>query len=100
MTLFNVLQIKFECRHSVSIDFIWNLKFDVGFFNAFLFRKVLNKNSLLKCSWRAYYAPFAVLRYIFILTSITPLFLVSRDKYIQGANVIALPRRVMREQKI
>ena len=23
------------------------------------------KNSLLKCSWRAYYAPFAVLRYIY-----------------------------------
>ena len=39
MTLFNVLQIKFECRHFVSIHFIWNLKFDVGFFNAFLLEK-------------------------------------------------------------
>ena len=38
-TLFNVLQIKFECRHSVSILFIWNLKFDVGFFIAFLLEK-------------------------------------------------------------
>ena len=28
------------------------------------FRKVLYKNSLLKCVWWAYYAPFAVLRYI------------------------------------
>ena len=47
--------------------FSWNLKFHVGFFNAFLlcFRKVLYKNSPLKCSWRAYYAPFAVLRYIY-----------------------------------
>ena len=43
-----------------------NLKFHVGFFNAFLlcFRKVLYKNSPLKCSRRAYYVPFAVLRYI------------------------------------
>ena len=40
MTLFNVLQIKFECRHSMFIHFIWNFKFDVGFFNAFLFWKV------------------------------------------------------------
>ena len=39
MTLFNVLQNKFECRHFVSIHFIWNLKFDVGFFNAFLLEK-------------------------------------------------------------
>ena len=39
MTLFNVLQIKFECRDVVSIHFIWNLKFDVGFFNAFLLEK-------------------------------------------------------------
>ena len=37
--IFNVLQIKFECCHSVSIHFIWNLKFDVGFFNAFLLEK-------------------------------------------------------------
>ena len=29
------------------------------------FRKALYKNSLLKCSRRVYYAPFAVLRYIF-----------------------------------
>ena len=44
----------------------WNFKFDFGFFNAFLFnRKSLYKKSLLKYSWRAYYAPFAVLRYIF-----------------------------------
>ena len=35
----NVLQIKFECCHSVSIHFIWNFKFDVGFFNAFLLEK-------------------------------------------------------------
>ena len=84
-----VLQIKFECRQLASIfvgvmplsgltgntqlytcidKFRWNLKFHVGFFNAFLlcFRKVLYKNSPLKCSWRAYYAPFAVLRYIYI----------------------------------
>ena len=39
VTFFNVLQIKFECCHSVSIHFIWNLKFDVGFFNAFLLVK-------------------------------------------------------------
>ena len=39
MTLFNVLQIKFECRHFVSIHFIWNITFDVGFFNAFLLEK-------------------------------------------------------------
>ena len=64
VTFFNVLQIKFECCHSVSIHFIWNLKFDVGFFKCISFSKVFNKNSLLKCSWRAYYAPFAVLRYI------------------------------------
>ena len=37
--------------------------FDVGFLNAFVLEKYY-KNSLLKCSWRAYYAPFAVLRYI------------------------------------
>ena len=83
-----VLQIKFECRQLASIfvgvmplsgltgntqlytcidKFSWNLKFHIGFFNAFLlcFRKVLYKNSPLKCSRRAYYAPFAVLRYIF-----------------------------------
>ena len=39
MTLFNVLQIKFECRHFVSIHFIWNIKFDVGLFNAYLLEK-------------------------------------------------------------
>ena len=39
VTFFNVLQIKFEYCHSVSIHFIWNLKFDVGFFNAFLLEK-------------------------------------------------------------
>ena len=83
-----VLQIKFEFRQFTSIfvgvmplsgltgntqlytcidKFSWNLKFHVGFFNAFLlcFRKLLYKNSPLKCSRRAYYAPFAVLRYIF-----------------------------------
>ena len=82
-----VLQIKFECRQFASIfvgvmplsgltgntqlytcidKFSWNLKFHVGFFNAFLlcFRKVLYKNSPLKCSRRAYYAPFVVLMYI------------------------------------
>ena len=82
-----VLQIKFECRQFASIfvgvtlsgltgntqlytcidKFSWNFKFHVGFFNAFLlcFRKVLYKSSPLKCSRRAYYAPFAVLRYIY-----------------------------------
>ena len=83
-----VLQLKFECHQFASIfvgvmplsgltvntqlytcidKFSWNLKFHVGFFNAFLlcFRKVLYKNSPLKCSRRAYYAPFAVLRYIY-----------------------------------
>ena len=40
VTFFNTLQIKFECCHSVSIHFIWNLKFDVGFFNAFLLEKI------------------------------------------------------------
>ena len=50
MTLFNELYIKFECLHSVSIYFLhfppkcidkfsWNLKFDFGFFNAFLLEK-------------------------------------------------------------
>ena len=39
VTFFNVLQIKFECCNSVSIHFIWNLQFDVGFFNAFLLEK-------------------------------------------------------------
>ena len=39
MTLFDVLQIKFECCHFVSIHFIWNIQFDVGFFNAFLLEK-------------------------------------------------------------
>ena len=83
----NVLQneIKFECCQFASIfvgvmhlsglrileihsyiHALTNLKFHVGFFNAFLlrFRKVLLKNNLFKCSRRAYYAPFAVLRYI------------------------------------
>ena len=52
--------------YTCNDKFRWNLKFHVGFFNAFLlrFRQVLYKNSLLKCSWRAYYALFAVLRYI------------------------------------
>ena len=82
-----LLQIKFECRQFASIfvgvmplsgltgntqlytcidKLSWNLKFHVGFFNAFLlcFRKVLYKNSPLQCSRRAYYAPFTVLRYI------------------------------------
>ena len=86
-----VLQITFECCQFASIfvgvmplsglrileiplytciaKFRWNLKFHVGFFNAFFlrFRKVLYKNSLLKCSRRAYYAPFAVLRYIYLI---------------------------------
>ena len=78
---FNVLQIKFMCCHSASLwlsvrpsflwtclymhwELSWNFKFDFGFFNAFSFRKVLYKKNLLKCSWRAYYAPFAVLRYV------------------------------------
>ena len=46
--------------------FSWTLKFDIASFNAFFFTKVLYKNSLLKCSWRAYYAPFMVLRYIYL----------------------------------
>ena len=37
---------------------IWNLTL-VSFMHFFFFRKVSNRNSLLKCSWRAYYAPFA-----------------------------------------
>ena len=41
-----------------------NFIFDFGFFNSFSFRKVLYKNNPLKYLWRAYYAPFAVLRYI------------------------------------
>ena len=41
-----------------------NFKFDLGFFNVFLIEKSYIKNSPLKCSWRLYYAPFAVLRYI------------------------------------
>ena len=42
------------------------LKFKIWswFLKCVSFRKVLYKNSLLKCSWWAYYAPFAVLRYI------------------------------------
>ena len=39
-------------------------KFDFGFFNALFLEKRYIKKSLLKCSWRAYYAPFAVLGYI------------------------------------
>ena len=46
--------------------FSWNLKFDVGFLYAFLLEKYYYKNSFLKYSWRAYYAPFAVLRYFCI----------------------------------
>ena len=42
----------------------WNFKFDFGFFYAFLLEiKVSYNNTLLKCSWRSYYAPFAVLMY-------------------------------------
>ena len=48
--------------HALTIKLSGNLKFDFGFFNAFLLVKY--KNSILKCSWRAYYAPFAVLWYI------------------------------------
>ena len=80
---FYVLQIMFKCRHSASVwlsdcpsifctclhwQLSWNFEFDFSFVNAFLLEiKVLFKNSLLKCSWRAYYAPFAVLRYILLL---------------------------------
>ena len=44
-----------------------NLKFKMWrwFLKCVSCRKVLYKNSLLKCSWRAYYAPLAVRRYIF-----------------------------------
>ena len=43
-------------------------KFDFGFFNAlFLEKCYIKKKNLLKCSWRAYYALFAVLGYIFCL---------------------------------
>ena len=45
----------------------WNFKFDFGFFNAFLLEKPYIKKNLLKCSWWAYYAPFAVLRYIYFI---------------------------------
>ena len=59
MTFFNVLQIKFECHHSMSVwlsvrpsiflhfpptcidKFSWNLKFDVGFFNVFLLESII-----------------------------------------------------------
>ena len=81
---FNVLQIKFKRRYSatvwlsvrpsisctcllyaLTIELKIFKQFDFGFFNAFFFfRNVLYKNSLLKFSWRAYYAPFTVLRYI------------------------------------
>ena len=52
--------------------FIWKFKFDVHLvsFNAFLLEKYFIKNSLLKCSWRAYYALFAVLRYIYLCSRI------------------------------
>ena len=55
------------------IHALTNLKFHVGFFNAFLlrFRKVLFKNSLFKCSRRVYYAPFAVLRYISVFVQLS-----------------------------
>ena len=48
----------------------WQLswKFNLTFVSLMgFFRKVLYKNSLLKCSWRAYYAPFAVLRYYYTI---------------------------------
>ena len=47
---------------NLTLFFLW-----VSFF--FFFRKVLYINSLLKCSWRAYYALFEVLRYILIITT-------------------------------
>ena len=56
-----------ELASNMHWQLSWNCKFDFCFFNAFLLEKRY-KRSLLKCSWRAYYAPFAVLRYIsFIL---------------------------------
>ena len=81
MTLFNLLEIKFECHYSVSV---W-LSVRPSIFCTFLLhaltniaeilnltmvscRKVLYKNGLWKYSWRAYYAPFAVLSYIFTST--------------------------------
>ena len=44
----------------------WNFKFDFAFFNAFLLENRYIKKAFLKYSWRAYYALFAVLRYIYI----------------------------------
>ena len=85
MTFLNVLYIKIECHHSVSIWFSVRLPIFCTFLldawtnlaeikkkwhwfpSCICFRKVLLKNSLLKCSWRAYFAPFAVLRYIFLV---------------------------------
>ena len=60
----------------------WNFKFNFGFFNVFLLEKYyifLYKNSLLKCSWRAFYAPFAVLRYIY--ATVLYLFIYSISTY-------------------
>ena len=93
MTLFNVLKIMFKCHDSVSVwlfvcpsifcTFLLhaltylaenlNLTF-TWFLECISFRKVLYKNSFLKCSWRAYYAPFVVLRYIFSSVGIRSFF--------------------------
>ena len=45
----------------------WNFKFDFDFFNVFLLEKYLKKIGFLKFSYQAYYAPFAVLRFIQLL---------------------------------
>ena len=73
------------CVHPFYLKFkIWR-----WFLYCISFWKVLNKNSLLKCSWRAYYAPLAVLRYIYdfgglegLCTSIlNPLYFLSEIQY-------------------
>ena len=57
-----------HCSLSCSSYMYWQiylkLKISCWFLLCVSFRKVLYKNNLLKCSWRAYYAPFAVLMYI------------------------------------
>ena len=73
--------LKYRSSSSVVnfLQFLWEffyLKFKIWrwFLECISFWKVLNiKNSLLKCSWRAYYAPFAVFRYISILAEHLPL---------------------------
>ena len=80
---FNVIQITLKCCLSASVwlsvrpsifytCLLYALTIELKILNLTLvslmrfFRIVLYKNSHLKCSWRAYYAPFAVLKYIWI----------------------------------